>query len=108
MKIARGIAIALLASAVVMGGWEVARWVATGSYKAISAGELWFAIDRGSLNLMQAVTQRYIAPWLWDPVVVAILKLPVWALLGVPGALVLWCARGKRGTRARFRRDTKR
>ncbi len=41
-----------------------------------TGGELWFALSPDTLNLMQAVTQRYISPSLWDPTIVAVLKLP--------------------------------
>ena len=33
----------------------------------VAAGELWYALDRGSLNFAQAITQRYLHPALWDP-----------------------------------------
>ncbi len=51
-------------------------------------GQLWFEIDNGSLNLVQAVIQRYIFPELWDPVIVSMLLLPAWLVFAIP-AIVL-------------------
>ncbi len=47
-----------------------------------TGGEIWFALSPDSLNLMQAVTQRYVSPGLWDPTIVALLKLPAILSLG--------------------------
>ena len=62
-------------------------------------GQLWFEMHGASLNMLQAVVQRYIAPGLWDVVIVDILLLPAWeSLLGAViiflmlGGLMLWFA----------------
>ena len=36
-------------------------------------GEVWFALDPFSLNLVQAVIQRYVHPAIWDNVAVPLL-----------------------------------
>lgn len=38
----------------------------TGSFRLVAAGELWYRLDTGSLNLLQSITQRYISIWAWD------------------------------------------
>jgi len=53
-----------------------------------TGGELWFSLSPDTLNLMQAVTQRYVSPALWDPAIVAVLKLPAVAALGLLTALL--------------------
>lgn len=50
-----------------------------------SLGEQWGKLDAPSLNLVQAVVQRYIHPVLWDPVLVSILLWPGWLVFGLPG-----------------------
>jgi len=62
---------------------------------------LWFDLDRSSLNLVQAVVQRYIHPFLWDPIIVTILLCWAFAVLLVLGALIL--ALSHSGTRRRAR-----
>src|SRR5262245_43186340 len=69
----------------------------TGTYRPISAGEGWFTLDVGSLNLAQAVIQRYIHPFLWDPILASVLRWPAWSLFGGVGAfLVLAFPLGRR------------
>ena len=45
---------------------------------APSLGKFWFDMHAGSLNLLQAVTQRYISPDLWSGGIVPLLKQPPW------------------------------
>ncbi|WP_085902452.1 hypothetical protein [Kiloniella majae] len=46
------------------------------SFQLSLLGENWFAVHPGSLNLLQAVTERYIGLWLWDDVFSPLLFLP--------------------------------
>ncbi len=57
-----------------------------------TAGEVWFSLSPNSLNLMQAVVQRYLSPELWDPTIISVLKLPLIALTGLLSAVftALW------------------
>ena len=64
-------------------------WIDTKHWVPIALGQLWFDLDRSSLNLIQAVVQRYIHPFLWDPVIVSILLCWAFAVLMVLGLLVL-------------------
>ena len=54
-----------------------------------AAGELWYRLSPGTLNLTQAVTQRYVLPELWDPVLLTVLLWPACLVLGVPGLVLL-------------------
>lgn len=42
----------------------------------VTIGEAWFAWDQGSLNLAQALIQRYVSPDLWDRGILPILLWP--------------------------------
>ena len=53
-----------------------------------SLGDLWGRLSAPSLNLVQAIVQRYLLPALWDPVLVTFLLLPAWLVFGVPGLLL--------------------
>ena len=52
-------------------------------------GQLWYELHSGSLNLTQAVIERYIWQPLWDPVVITVLQWPAAAVFGVLGAILL-------------------
>src|SRR6266566_3920224 len=69
--------------------WDLLVWIKTGRWAPIALGQLWYELDRSSLNLIQAVVQRYIHPFLWDPIIVSILLCWAFAVLMVLGLLIL-------------------
>ena len=84
----------LVGAALLCAGWEVVGSLQAARWTWLTAGELWFRLDSSSLNLVQAVIQRYVAPWLWDPAIVTVLLGPAWAVLGLPGLLLTRVRRG--------------
>ncbi len=52
-------------------------------------GQTWFSLSPDSLNLAQAVVQRYVHPYLWDPVIQSVLLWPTFAVGGVVGILLV-------------------
>lgn len=74
-----GILIAVAALAL---GYEAFEAVRAGAWRIIPAGEIWFELHNGSLNLVQVIVQRYLHPFLWDPVIAGFLQWPLWASLG--------------------------
>jgi len=72
---------------------DVIGWLDTGTLAFSATGELWFSLHNGSLNLIQAITQRYIWPTLWDPVLVTVLLWPAFLVIGIPGLLLSWLFR---------------
>ena len=95
MVVGRIIGWVLISCAVVVLAAELLRYFQTGDYRVIAAGQLWFDLHRGSLNLAQAVIQRYLYPVLWDAGVAPLLQLPAWAVLGLPGLLLAWLCRAR-------------
>lgn len=79
------IGVGLIVLAVGAAGHDLASFAVSGRYDAATLGEIWFALDVSSLNLVQAVIQRFLHPGLWDPVIVWLLRWPLWSLLGGPG-----------------------
>jgi hypothetical protein len=71
----------------------------TGVWDPIALGQLWYDIDRSSLNLVQAVVERYISPVLWDPVIVGLLYCWAFAVLLILGAILLSIFRRREGVR---------
>jgi len=64
-------------------------WIDTKHWAPITLGQLWYQLNRSSLNLVQAVVQRYIHPFLWDPIIVSLLLSWAFALLMILGVLLL-------------------
>ncbi len=52
-------------------------------------GELWFNHLPNSLNLTQAIVQRYLSPALWDIIFVPVLLMPAWKGLAISGGVCL-------------------
>jgi hypothetical protein len=63
--------------------------VDTGHWWPIALGQLWWEFNPSSLNLVRAVTLRYIHPFLWDPVIVSVLLCWASAVLMVLGLVIL-------------------
>ena len=61
----------------------------TGKLEPIITGQMWHDLSPGSLNLAQAVTQRYLLPWLWDPVIQTWLRWPAWISFGLIGLILV-------------------
>lgn len=102
MKIGQTIGWVLLLAALAAAGYELNAAIHNGAWHPVALGELWYRLSPDSLNLAQAVIQRYIAAWLWQPAIVSILRLPGWLVFGVPAVLLLWLCRERR-SRRRFR-----
>ena len=68
---------------------DLLAWFDTKHWMPIALGQLWYDLNRASLNLVQAVVQRYIHPFLWDPIIVSILLSWAFVVLMVLGVLLL-------------------
>jgi len=75
-------------AAMAAAGWAMALGGLAGIWER-PLGELWFALHPGSLNLIQAVVERYVWAPLWDPGIVSILYLPAVLALGAPAAVLI-------------------
>lgn len=76
----RFLAVVSLAVAVILAVIDATRSIAAADLVLTPLGSSWFAASPATLNLAQAVVQRYVFPALWDPVVVSILNLPGFAV----------------------------
>jgi len=104
MIVGRIIGWILIVLALGVAGWELFAFFADGKYVIHSLGQLWYVIDRASLNTTQAAIQRHVLPALWDPVLITILRGPAWVIFALLGLLLLWtCQPGGGKNRRWFR-----
>ena len=80
--------IALLAGAAVLVR-DLLVWIDTKHWAPLALGQLWYDLNRSSLNIVQAVVERYIHPFLWRPIIVNILLSWAFAVLMFLGMLLL-------------------
>ena len=107
MKTGRVTGRVLLAFALILICHETVNALEGEGYRLIAVGEIWFRLDQAigtaSLNVSQAVIQRYVWAWLWEGIIQNILITPAWLVFGLPGIALIWFCRN-RGRRTGLRR----
>ena len=91
----RLLGLALLALALVLLVDDIAQmdWPALSGFSPDPLGALIHAAMPQLLNLAQAVIQRFVSPFLWDPIIQTVLTFWDWAVFGVLGGLLAFLAR---------------
>ncbi|MEM8741774.1 MAG: hypothetical protein AAGE13_09780 [Pseudomonadota bacterium] len=56
-------------------------------------GEIWFQLHSESLLTLQPAIERYVAEWLWNPVIQTVLELPAAPVLAGLGLLFMLISR---------------
>ncbi len=82
-SILRILALFALAMALITAVLDMTRSIADSSVIMTPLGVDWFNLSPSTLNLAQATVQRYVHPYLWDPVIQTILQAPSWFVFGV-------------------------
>jgi hypothetical protein len=93
MIVGRVIGWLVLLAGVSVLGRDVTVWIETKTWAPVAFGQLWYEFNRSSLNLVQAVIQRYFSPFLWNPIIVSILLCWAFAVLIGVGVFILLLAR---------------
>jgi hypothetical protein len=65
-----------------LAAWDFLVPVEEDAFRFRLLGEIWYKADPGSLNLLQAVVERYIHPALWDPAFLWLLLRPAALIAG--------------------------
>ena len=92
-----------MAAAVFAGVRDGMHYHATRQIVFAPLGKLWYEIDAGSLNLVQAVIERYIHPFLWQNVVSVILQWSATITFGAIGIVLLLIGYASAGGKKRRR-----
>ncbi|MEM6384259.1 MAG: hypothetical protein AAF739_16420 [Pseudomonadota bacterium] len=94
----RLLGLVLIAVALVLLADDVAQmnWPELSGFTPDPLGELLYNIIPQGLNLAQAIIQRFVSPFLWDPVIQSILRLWDWGVFGGLGLVLATLARRPR------------
>lgn len=65
-------------------------------FRLHALGNLWAAIHRDSLLLLQPAVERHLSVWLWERIVFPLLQAPASVVFAVPAAVLLWFCRPRR------------
>ena len=98
----------LIVAAAAAAAWDLLGPRAAGAPRLRPAGQLWYEIDSGSLNLVQAVIERYVWAPLWDPAIATVLLAPAPLIVsdpirgsGADSAVTIALSLGRSGGRRR-------
>jgi hypothetical protein len=89
----RFLGLCFLATAFVTLLGDVTRSVAGARLSVTPLGETLMAVAPGKLALAQVFVARRIHPFIWDPVLVDLMRLPVWLAAGAIGCLAIRLSR---------------
>jgi hypothetical protein len=103
-KLCRGIGWLCVALAIVAIGADGVNSLSIGYPRFTPLGAVWYRVSPATLGLAQAAIQRHIWPPLWDPVIVAILRLPVFLVAAAVGIVLLALCRARNRRRPWFNR----
>lgn len=79
----RFLSLIFLVIAVIAGVVDAIQSVAGGSLELTLLGVGWYGLSPDTLNLSQAIIQRHLHPFLWDPVMQWVLLQPASAVFAV-------------------------
>ena len=85
----RFLGLCFLATAFVTLLGDVTRSVAGARLSVTPLGETLMAVAPGKLALAQAFIARSAHPFIWDPLLVDLMRLPVWLAVGAIGGLAV-------------------
>ncbi|MGB0921027.1 MAG: hypothetical protein ACPG06_00690 [Alphaproteobacteria bacterium] len=88
-----GLILALFGLAVL--AYDVAQWLEFGGLELTAVGDIWYAFHAASLNLVQAVIERYLWPPLWDPLLTTVLLWPAGIVDLIFGLLMFFGAKSR-------------
>jgi hypothetical protein len=80
---------------------DIVAWTRAGAMAPTPLGRVWFDLDRFSLNLAQAIVERYVAAALWQSAIGPALLQPGWVVFPALGAGCLALSRLLRALRRR-------
>jgi len=89
----RALGLVLMAAGFVSLVVDGVKTIASAGLVITPLGQAWYDVHRASLNLIQALIERYAFPFLWDPVVVTLLFLPGWVVFTLLGAGLYYLGR---------------
>ncbi len=59
------------------------------NYRPVALGEYWHQWHAPSLNLLQAIVERYVLPQLWSYMLLPLLLAPAWIVAALKGAVLI-------------------
>lgn len=85
----------VLSCALAVGGADVVRGLTSGHWQLSTFGDLGYALAPRAFDILKSGAHRVGGSWLWDPVIVSGLRLPVAPSLTLLGAALFFLRQRK-------------
>jgi hypothetical protein len=92
----RLLALIIIAAAFILLIYDGAKSIADSSIHINTLGQLWTDIHAGSLQALQAMTERRVSARLWGLIARPVLDQPAWLVLGIIGIILMLLGRKKK------------
>ncbi|EJW12040.1 hypothetical protein A33M_2517 [Rhodovulum sp. PH10] len=92
----RFLGLVILALAFIFLVYDGTKSIAAGTLQMVEFGDMWNAVHADSLAAVQPAIERWLSPWVWDPVMLKILSSPTWLVLGIVGSVLVLLGRKKK------------
>ena len=91
----RSLGLWILAAGFVFFVYDGTKSIAGNQLYITALNDTWNAIHSTSLQMLQPAIERH-AAWLWDPVILSVLRAPTWLVFIVLGAILILLGRKKK------------
>ncbi len=105
MIVFRAVGLCLVAIAFITLVVDGTKSIAASTLIFTPLGEGWFSLHPPSLNLFQALIERYTFPFIWDSVILNLMLLPVWLVIAALGFALIYIGRRRMRAARILRQD---
>lgn len=98
----RAIGYVTLALALVLAVLDITRSITAGAPVLTSIGQSWSSISPATLLQARETVTTMLPPFVWDPVINAVLTLPSWLLFWLVAMFLLWIGQRRDNPYGRF------
>ncbi|MEL6966598.1 MAG: hypothetical protein AAGM04_04375 [Pseudomonadota bacterium] len=98
----RILGLSILALAVVLAVLDVTRSITASAFVLTPLAVTWSELSPASLNSARLFVLSLGLPWLWDPLALALMRLPSWLLFWFFAMVLMWMGRKKDNRYGRF------
>lgn len=92
----------LLALVVILAMLDITRSITASSLVMTPLADSWTSISPASFEAAKQGVETWAIAFVWDPVLLSILKLPSWLVLGLLSVILFWLGQQRSGGFGRF------
>ncbi|MEL6735673.1 MAG: hypothetical protein AAFO68_10245 [Pseudomonadota bacterium] len=98
------VGLTILALALVLAVLDVTRSITASEIVLTPLAQTWATISPSTLDASRQFIVGLGLPWLWDPLVLTLMRLPSWLIFWLVSMLLMWSAQRRDNPYGRFAR----